>query len=142
MRILNKIQLIVEFRVSFMQVTTHRQFFTTWYIFITVRKRWGGSTIDCITQQIQSTLKYTAYFMQVIKCRQFFVLLTFFYTCRKTATMFNLWLYCVANTTSRCEFGLGFLILVTLWMLRHVTTCVFLSISFQFLIQALSNCKR
>ena len=42
MRILNKIQLIVEFRVSFMQVTIHRQFFTTWYIFITVRKRWGG----------------------------------------------------------------------------------------------------
>ena len=42
MRILNKIQLIVEFRVSFMQVTTHRQFFTTWYIFITVRKRWRG----------------------------------------------------------------------------------------------------
>ena len=48
MRILNKIQLIVEFRVSFMQVTKHRQFFTTWYIFITVRKRWVESTIGCI----------------------------------------------------------------------------------------------
>ena len=53
MRILNKIQLIVEFRVSFMQVTKHRQFFTTWYIFITVRKRWVESTIGCIMLQTQ-----------------------------------------------------------------------------------------
>ena len=53
MRILNKIQLIVEFRVGFMQVTTHRQFFTTWYIFITVRKRWVESTIGCILFLIQ-----------------------------------------------------------------------------------------
>ena len=53
MRIQTKIQLMVEFRVSFMQVTTYRQFFTTWYIFITVRKRWGESTIDCIMLQIQ-----------------------------------------------------------------------------------------
>ena len=53
MRILNKIQLIVEFQVSFMQVTTHRQFFTTWYIFITVRKQQVNSTCGCILLQTQ-----------------------------------------------------------------------------------------
>ena len=39
------------------------------------------------------------------------------------------------------EFGLRFLILVTLLIPRHVTICVFLSISFQFLTQRLLSCK-
>ena len=81
-------------------------------------------------------------FVQVAEYRQIFLRLDiFFCTYRKTAGWFNHRLYYIAKIMSRCEFGLGFLILVTLWIPRHVTTCVFLSISFQFLTQRLLSCK-
>ena len=48
MRILNKIQLMVEFRVSFMRMTKCRQFFTTRYVFVCARKQRANSTIGCI----------------------------------------------------------------------------------------------
>ena len=91
MRFLNEIQLILESNLAFqgfinidqtqpmveswgnfVRMTKCSQFFTTWYVFITVRKRWVKSTIGCITPQIQSMIKYEAHFVRVIKCRQFF----------------------------------------------------------------------
>ena len=72
---------------------------------------------------VQPMVEYRVCFMQVTKGRQmFFTPRHIFRTYQKTATTFNLWLYFVAKITSRCEFGLRFLILVTLWILRHVTT--------------------
>ena len=122
MRILNKIQLILESNLDFQG-------------FINVIQTHPNP-------EVQPMVESWGNFVRMTKCSQFFCVLTHFCIQQKTASWFNHRLYFVATTTSRCEFGLGFLILVTLWIPRHVTTCVFLSISFQFLIQALSNCKR